>query len=380
MNHFFLYIIEADLSSGSGKCALELIKLLKSNTNYEPIVITQFHNNLNDACNTLNVKNYYVHYARTCSFGMGWLGWLIAFCCRPFLNYFSYHKLKKHIHFEKISLIHSNSSSIDFGAYLHKKLKIPHIWQIREFLVFKHYWKPIIYKLPQYIINNSTSIITVSKQLETFIKKNNTYANVKTIYDGVHKPIKLEPKKPNEGILKLVCVGNLAPLKGQDFLLKALALLPNNVSKNISIDFYGSFVGDFKNDLQKIIKDFSITLPIHFKGFHNDISKILPNYDIGVHPSHTEGFSRVTIEYMFAGLCIIGNGNTTIQEQISNQKTGLLYEDNVPQSLANQIIFCYQNREKMAEMGNQAQLDAINKYDIGKNFYNIIKEYNLTIH
>lgn len=380
MKRFFLYIIEADLSSGSGKCALELIKLLKNNTDYEPIVITQFYNNFNEACNTLNVKNYHVHYARTCSFGMGWLGWLIAFCCRPFLNYFSYHKLKQHIHFENISLIHSNSSSIDFGAYLHKKLKIPHIWQIREFLVFKHYWKPTIYNLPQYIINNSTSIITVSKQLQSFIQNNNADANVKTIYDGVHKPIEIKPKEPNLGAIKLVCVGNLAPLKGQDFLLKALALLPDDISKNISIDFYGSFVDDFKKDLQKIIKDLSITSSIHFKGFHNDISAILPNYDIGIHPSLTEGFSRVTIEYMFAGLCVIGNGNTTIHEQISNQKTGLLYKDNDPQSLANLIIFCYQNRNKMTELGNQAQLEAINKYDIEKNFYNIVKEYNLIIH
>ena len=41
-----LYIVEADLTSGSGKCALELIRLLSDKSNFEPIVVTQYQNNL----------------------------------------------------------------------------------------------------------------------------------------------------------------------------------------------------------------------------------------------------------------------------------------------------------------------------------------------
>ena len=160
-----LYIIEADLTTGSGKCALELIQLLANKSDFKPVVITQYKNSLNTACDKLSIENYHTHYARTCSLGMGRLGWLIAFFCRPFLNFFSYKRLKKQLDFKSISIIHSNSSSIDFGAYLHRKLQIPHIWHIREFLVFNHIWPAIVSKLPNYIVENSSCVITVSKQL-----------------------------------------------------------------------------------------------------------------------------------------------------------------------------------------------------------------------
>lgn len=88
MKKKLLYIIEANLESGSGKCALELIKLIKNNTDFDPIVVTQYFNNLNTACIEEHIENYSAHYARTCSLGMGKIGWIIAFFCRPFLNYF----------------------------------------------------------------------------------------------------------------------------------------------------------------------------------------------------------------------------------------------------------------------------------------------------
>lgn len=378
-----LYIVEADLTSGSGKCALELIQELKETNDFEPIVITQYQSSLNNECDSISVKNYAVHYARTCSFGMGFIGWFVAFLCRPFLNFYSYKKLAKKIDFKSIDLIHSNSSTIDFGAYLYKKLHIPHMWHVRDFLVFDRLQKPIIYNLPNYIVQNSSQIITVSNQLNAFLKSKTQCRNIKTIYDGVYR-LNVDrighPQFSDSNKLHLVCVGNYSRIKGQDTLLDAIALLPAQVQKNIFIDFYGADTDGFLQELKTIACKNSIDHVVSFKGFCNSVFDILPNYEIGVQPSHTEGFSRVTVEYMLSGLCVVGNGDTAIQELIENGKTGLLYKDFDIQALADKIAYCFYSRHEIAQMGKNAQKVALEKYCIEKNILNIVDEYKKFFH
>ena len=374
-----LYIVEADLTSGSGKCAIELIQELKENSEFMPIVITQYQSNLNKECDSMAVENYAVHYARTCSFGMGFIGWVIAFLCRPFLNFYSYKKMAKKIDFKSIDLIHSNSSTIDFGAYLYKKLHVPHIWHIRDFLVFNRLHKPIVYNLPKYIVRNSSQIITVSNQLNNFLKSKTQCDKIKTIYDGVYKSNVEKigtPQFNGSNKLRLVCVGNYSRIKGQNTLLEAIALLPAQVKKSVFVDFYGADTDGFLQELKTIASKRSINHMVSFKGFCSNVFEILPSYDIGVQPSHTEGFSRVTVEYMLSGLCVVGNGDTAIQELIENGKTGLLYKDFDIQALADKIAYCFYNRPEMAQMGKNAQGIALEKYCIEKNIRYIVDEYN----
>ncbi|SHL56358.1 Glycosyltransferase involved in cell wall bisynthesis [Fibrobacter sp. UWT2] len=379
MRKKILYIVEADLTSGSGKCAIELIQELKKNSKFEPIVITPSHSSLNKECDSISVENYAVHYARTCSFGMGIIGWIIAILCRPFLNFYAYKKMAKKIDFKSLNLIHSNSSTIDFGAYLYKKLHIPHIWHIRDFLAFNQLQKPIIINLPKYIAQNSSQIITVSNQLNAFLKSKTKCGKIKTIYDGVYRSSidKIGATQFNDSKeLRLVCVGNYSRIKGQDVLLEAIALLPAQVKKSIFIDFYGANADGFLQELKAIACKKSINHIVSFKDFCCNVFKTLPNYDIGVQPSHTEGFSRVTVEYMLSGLCVIGNGDTAIQELIENGKTGLLYKDFDIQSLADKISYCFYNRIEMSQMGQSAQSIALEKYCIEKNIRYIVDEYN----
>jgi len=382
MKKKILFIVEADLKSGSGKCAWELIKSIKERTGFIPIVITQYHNDLNESCSALCIENYSTHYARTCSLGMGWLGWVIAFCCRSFLNYFSFIKLRKRIDFNSICVIHSNSSSIDFGAYLHRKLRIPHIWHIREFLIFNHFWAPIIRNLPQYITQNSNQVITVSNKLNEYLQKTTKKTNIITLYDGVYAPDEEKETKeikPSKK-LRLVCVGNLAPIKGQDFLLDAICQLPSEVLKEISIDFYGASIGNFEKKLRDFSHENFIEHVVSFKGFCENVYDVLPYYDIAIQPSHSEGFSRVTAEYMFAGLCVIAAKEGAIPELIQDRENGFLYEDYNKTELANLLLYCFYNKNITALCAKKAKEKARLNYNFENNFKKIIDVYDKILH
>jgi glycosyltransferase involved in cell wall biosynthesis len=373
-----LYIIEADLSSGSGKCAIEFLKLLISHTKIKPIVVTQYKNSLNEECTKLNIENYAVHYARTCSLGMGYLGWLIAFLARPFLNFISYKKLKSIIIFNKIDLIHSNNSTIDFGAYLFRKTKIPHIWHIREFLVFERTLFPIVWNLPKYIEKYSSAIITVSKSLKEFIIKGGVKEeHVFAIYDGVSaegfKQIDFN-KSPQK--LKMICLGNYDTIKGQDVVIEAVSMLSKQDLSQISIDFFGADNSNYKSFLIAKCKANHLENIINFYDYASNIPELLTKYDIGLQPSHTEGFSRVTVEYMLAGLSVIATRETSDKEPIYNNQNGLLYYSLRPDQLAQAISFCLDNQDKIKEMGLAAQKDALENYCIENNFQKIVNVYN----
>ena len=374
----FLYLIEGGLTSGACMCAIELINRLKD-TNFRPIIITQHKNDFNDYCDTNGIENYHLHYARICSLSQNRTGWLIAFFMRPILNFIAFKRLSKKIDLKKICFVHSNGGSIDFGAYLYKKKGITHFWHVRDFFLFNNTLPPLIRNLALYMEQNATSIITVSNALRNVLIEAGCSPNkVQTIYDGIEN--NLEPKKElkfeRRKKLHVACVGQICKLKGQETLVEAINLMTSTERSYFHFDFFGEIIPEFKDIFLSKIKKYDIEKDIQLKGFSNYILQNLDDYDIGVQPSHSEGFSRVTAEYMAAGLCVIAAAEGAIPELIQHNHNGLLYEDYNAAELKELLIYCYHNQTKMHALAEKAQKDFFNKYDIRINFDKIINLYN----
>lgn len=374
----FLYLIGFDLTGGSTICALELIKKLQQ-TDFKPIVVTLYKNDFNDFCSKNDIENYSWHFGRICSMSKGLLGRSIAFFMRPILNFIALKYLKQKICFNNISFIHSNDTCIDFGAYLQKKIGIPHFWHVRDFLLFDKKWPPLVNDLPRYMSKNSTKIITVSKALENYLISNGCTQNkVQTIYDGVAVPFKPSEHFISEikkDVLHVTCVGQICQLKGQITLVDAISKMTEDERSHFKFVFIGEIKRDVKEELAKKIKKFKLEPYIEFKGYSKNILFDLTNYDVGVQPSHSEGFSRVTAEYMASGLCVIAAEEGAIPELIQHNENGLLYEDFNSTELKDQLNYCFQNQERMLTLAKNAQTKFFNNYDIETNVRKILELY-----
>lgn len=376
-----LFIIEATLKSGAGRCAVELIQRIKDSPDFEPIVVTQYSNDINEYCSENDVENYHTHYARTCSLGMGRLGWLIAFFMRPILNKISYYRLAKKIDFSKICLIHSNAISIDFGAYLHKKTGLPHIWHVRDFLIFEKKWDSLIWNLPSYMMKNSSKIITVSNSLKKiFVECGIIGQNIQTIYDGIDLPKNAnnDCSKQDNNIINVACVGYICDLKGQEVLIDAIIRLPIEKRSAFKFFFWGEFDPRFKTHILNKVADNDLESMVFFCGFSKNVFDELRNMDVGVQPSHSEGFSRVTAEYMAAGVCPIAAKEGAIPELIQDHVNGLMYEDYNSKELADLLLYCYDNQDEMKLYGQKAKEKAWQYYDFEKNYNQILDVYRET--
>ena len=382
MANKILFLIETDSMTGSGRCALELLTQYKKNKFNNIIIVTQHSNDINVFCKENAIENYSVHFPLTHSKGGNVIGHFIAIFARPFLNFFSLRYLKKHIDFSSITAIHSNTSAIDFGAYLYKKTSIPHIWHFREFSAFNGAFNMIVSNYSDYVNQYSTKIITVSKALGNFLIRNGIPAKkIIPIYDGILKTDEsLIQTKFDEKILKLVCVGHIYKQKGQDSIIKALRLLPEEIKNNICCDIYGPWDSTYKKELDSLITKYKLSNIISFKGPVTNAPQILKSYHIGIQPSHAEGFSRVTVEYMQAQLCTIAAKEGAIPELLQNNISGLFYTDYQYDELAQLIKECFYNRNLIKKIGQQARSIAINKFCIENNFSNIIDAYEQARH
>lgn len=100
--------------------------------------------------------------------------------------------------------------------------------------------------------------------------------------------------------LRLVQIGSLKHLKGQDLSLRALSAIPE-----ASLDLYGQ--GPWEKDLRQLAAELGVADRVRFLGAvsREELYAALPHYDIALLPSRSEGFGLALAEPMAAGVPVV---------------------------------------------------------------------------
>jgi glycosyltransferase involved in cell wall biosynthesis len=152
--------------------------------------------------------------------------------------------------------------------------------------------------------------------------------------------------------LKLVALGNIKPIKNQKYILDAFQHLKD---LDVSCDIYGE--GDQKQVLEKRAGDSG--LKVYFKGTIKDSSTILPQYDIFIMPSLTEGFPLALFEAMSSKLPVIVSDIPVFHEILEEKGNYIPLHD--PAQLRPIIETYLQNRHLLQRDGEQMRSIALVK-------------------
>ena len=153
--------------------------------------------------------------------------------------------------------------------------------------------------------------------------------------------------------LVLVTVANLIPYKGHADLLAALGAICHALPKS----WYALLVGR-DDGVAASLRDQALRLGIdrnvRWLGERHDVPDILVAADIGVLPSHEEGFSNSVLEVMAMGLPAIvtdvgGNAEAVIHEQ-----NGLLVPPRDPSRLGEAILTLSSEPKRRRAMGKSS--------------------------
>lgn len=377
-----LYIADRGDEGGAARAIVEVVTNLRA-LGVVPVVCTGIPNKLNEQFTELGIENFASYHfpAMNPKSPYKWK--------RPLkfpLEVMKYNlsipvalkNIRKHIDLSTIDIIHTNSARNDIGCILSKKYKIPHVMHIREFGQEDFSCNVYKFNFYEFISRYTSRFLAVSRAVaNSWIKKGINAQITQVVPDGVVvKSILVgDPARFAErSELKMIIAGGVIEPKGQHIAIEAITLLPDEIRSNITLDIAGWGDPRYFVRLEKLIEQHKLK-NINFLGVREDLYQIYKNYDIGLMCSRSEGFGRVTAEYLYAGLGVIACDTGASPELVKADETGLIYRQDSPESLARCIEKFYRDRELLKKYAMNAHEDAKARFSAERNARDILKVY-----
>ncbi len=174
------------------------------------------------------------------------------------------------------------------------------------------------------------------------------------------------PKTKQAETCHLLCVGRLAPAKGQAILLASVAQLKN---QGISVTLTLVGMGPDEQSLRQYAEQLGVSQQVSFTGAV-DQDHILEYYqtaDIFVLPSFAEGLPVVLMEAMSMEIPCITTAITGIPELIHNGEDGLLVPASDTEGLTLAIGQLAKDPALRQKLGKAGRSRILSDYDLHKN-------------
>jgi glycosyltransferase involved in cell wall biosynthesis len=154
----------------------------------------------------------------------------------------------------------------------------------------------------------------------------------------------------NEAVIGFV--GWLLPIKGPDYLLKAMDYVWDG-HPEAALVLVGK--GDMDVDLRAEALKKNANGKVKFLGWREDIDEIMPLFDMLVLPSLNEGMGRVLVEAMAAGKPVVASRVGGIPDLVRNDETGYLVPPADEKALGDGIKKLLDDPEKAKQMGQRGK-------------------------
>lgn len=217
-------------------------------------------------------------------------------------------------------IVHSNVSVVDIGYRASKKLKIPHVWHIREYgdLDFGYHY---IFCRKQQLARYHTPLsysICITKGIQRHQGLAGTPTS-KVIYDGAIEATPQNISHPQSGYF--LFVGRIEKAKGIEQLIDAYVLYIKRCKHPIPLYVAGDTPNKlYKQQIKEKINGYRLDNNISLLGMRDNVEQLYSGARALIMSSLFEGFGLVTAEAMSAGCLVIGNDTAGTKEQFDNGK------------------------------------------------------------
>ena len=268
------------------------------------------------------------------------------------LNLFSIWKLVAKMKTLRIHLVHTDSPTQTFYAGIATKiLRTPLVWHIRA-SQHEWLWDRVLASLSSRLVLVAKAI---TQRFQWLYRTNklvvvhngidvNQFDAISSSAAGLREDFFLDKET-----LLLGCVGRLEPRKGQEHLISALKYIG---AKNTKLLLVGNGEADYVKRLQNLCRESGVSDQVIFTGYREDIPAVLKEIDILAFPTTTaEGFSRVLLEAMTAGIPVVASDDGGNAEAVAHGTTGYIVPAKDTKALADRLDELIKDGEKRKRMG-----------------------------
>ncbi|MDR9456973.1 MAG: glycosyltransferase family 4 protein [Salegentibacter sp.] len=287
---------------------------------------------------------------------------------------------------EKIDLIHLHDPTA-----LSLAVMADHFKDLPPFVLSKKTSFPIKQRkqsLYKYNYPKIRKIFCVSEATRMVcIKSIKSPEKVLTLYHGIDKDLQ-ESSKASLNIREILkipsekkIIGNIANhIRAKDLhtLIKTANQLINLENRS---DFHFVQIGNFAKErtslLKLTVKQYGLEENFSFLGFRENASALIPQFDISIMTSQSEGLPQFIYESFFHKVPVISTSVGGIPEIITHKSNGLLAEAHDYKKLCENILFLANNEElipKFAEISYQKLLENFTSIIMAKNTFEEYKK------
>jgi len=286
--------------------------------------------------------------------------------------------LSNYIKYHSIDLVYTNTSTVLCGGIAAKKNGVPSLFHIHEIPIGNKLYEFLSGKIINIISNK---VLTVSNSVKKHWLKYIDDKKIERIYNGIifSKTDSLIKLERDQDDFVITSVARIIPYKGHGYLIDvANELIKKSTKFKFLIvgDTLSSYVSYEKSVKQKV-NDLGLENQIKFLGFRNDISGILKQSDLFIHPAIApDPLPTVLFESLHIDLPSVATNLGGAIEILDNGNNGLLIPYNDPKKAANLINeYCTNTKLQKKHLENSKKNFKIN-FSSESFSKNILKEVN----
>ena len=175
---------------------------------------------------------------------------------------------------------------------------------------------------------------------------------LEVVYNGVDVR-RFSTETPSSSARGILCVAALIPDKGVGNLIQAFSLIKQTEH---SLRICGD--GPLRSSLESLVEDLGISDRVTFMGMRNDVSWLLANSAIAVHPAvWGEAFGLTIVEAMAAARPVVASRVGAVPELIRDGLTGSLVEAGSIDALAESLTTLLQSPDLRDSLGRNARAE-----------------------
>ena len=229
-------------------------------------------------------------------------------------------------------------------------------------------------QIKKFVLNNCENLTVVSHSMKTAVNKMNCTCHVDILPMGTDLTKRFVPDEKKQKPKQIIFVGRLIAQKGVNYLLDAFRkVIEIHPDATLQVIGYGPELESLKAQsvglgIQKSVR-FTGGIP------QNDITPYLQSSSIAVFPycrnkqNGEEGFGLVLVEALGCGCAVIASRQSSINEIIKDQQTGLLIDESNPQAISSAIVKLLENPELKNTLAKSGRDEILKLFD-----WNIISQ------
>jgi len=200
--------------------------------------------------------------------------------------------------------------------------------------------------------------VCVSNYARKFVPRN---VPVTVLHNGIPDNAKVggdkaSGDKPAQNFLIFVMAGAIEPRKGQDILIDAIALLPEQVRQQCRFKLTGKLEEANQKYWQDIKKRITTLLEISYLGLldHQEQLRLMASSNVLICPSRDEAFGLVVAEAAMLSKACITSDQVGISEAFDDESC-FIFKSGSAAALAEQILVALERRTTLGQMGQAAR-------------------------